>query len=397
MLTYFLFAALIMGPANLAQGNPAMVEVVAGNTSFAFDLYGKLRAQPGNLLLSPYSLSTALAMTYAGARGETAAQMARVLHFKADPGPLDEAFRKLGEQLDEGAESRPFELAIANALWGGKDERFLPEFLELIARNYGAGLRQVDFHHPEQARRIINEWVLALTKDKIKDLLQPRQIGPDTALVLTNAIYFKGNWFYPFPKQSTRDEEFTLTSDEKIRVPTMQLTERLRYFDEPGLQGLELPYGGGALSMVVLLPQKPDSLAAVEESLSLKMLYGCLSKLTARMVTVSLPRFKFEAGFELKDALSALGMGAAFSSSADFSGMNGERDLFLSAVIHKAFIAVNEEGTEAAAASAVVVSRGRARPEPPLTFRADRPFLFLIRDNRSGSLLFLGRVTDPRG
>jgi len=397
MFDFLLLTALTMCPANMAQDRQPMAEVVAGNTQFAVELYEKLRARPGNLFLSPHSLSTALAMTYTGARGETAAQMARVLHFKAEPGPLSAAFRALNEQIDAGDASRPFELSTANAFWGGKDERFLPEFLRLLTEYYRAGLRQVDFLQAEQARRTINAWVEAQTNGKIRDLLQPRDLGPDTALVLTNAIYFKGNWAHPFPKTSTREEDFTLTDGAKIRVPTMRQTGRLRFLDGPGFQALELPYAGDALSMVVLLPQKADGLAALEESLSAKKLEDWLSKLSTRTVAVSMPRFKFEAGFELKDALSALGMPLAFSGPADFSGMNGGHDLFLSAVIHKAFLDVNEEGTEAAAASAVVVSRGKARFEPVVTFRAEHPFLFLIRDNSSGSLLFLGRVADPRG
>jgi serpin B len=375
-----------------------MAEVVQGNNQFAFDLYARLRDQPGNIFLSPYSISTALAMTYSGARGETAEQMARTMHFDVPADRLHATFAALVRQINGQGEARPYKLSVANALWGQEGDEFLPDFLRLLADHYGAGLRRVDFRSTEQARRIINDWVEEQTGNKIKDLLQPPYPTPDTSLVLTNAIYFKGDWVSPFPKGATKDETFTVTEDKRIPVPMMHRTGRLNCLDGGGFQALELPYAGEALSMVVLLPKETGGLAEFERSLTAKSLSGWLAKLRPHRVDVALPRFEVEKGFELQDMLSAMGMPAAFGPQADFSGMNGQRDLFISAVVHKAFVDVNEEGTEAAAATAVLMTRASAaRPEPIISFRADHPFVFLIRDKQSGSILFVGRVTNPKG
>jgi serpin B len=383
--------------AGLAGGDGSMTELVRGNTRFGFDLYGRLRAQSGNLFLSPYSISNALAMTYAGARGATAEQMARTLHFSQPPAELHPAWGTLIRQMNgKEAEARPYQLSIANALWGQQGDVFLPEFLKLIEANYGAALRQVDFRSTAQACRTINAWVEEQTRDKIKDLLKPELLGPDTSLVLTNAIYFKGTWADPFPRNATRDEEFTIGTGVKARVPMMHRGGRLGYLEGESFQALEIPYAGNTLSMTILLPRKNDGLPELEKALTAAKLADWLAKLTPRRVDVALPRFKIEAAFELNDVLAAMGMPAAFDD-ADFSGMNGKRDLFISAVVHKAFVDVNEEGTEAAAATGVVMTRAMAHVEPVTTFRADHPFVFLIREVRTGTILFLGRVADPRG
>jgi serine protease inhibitor len=392
---------LAMGPLSRAEGvkdGEPSAKVVEGNNRFALDLYGRLRDRPGNLFMSPYSLSTALAMTYAGARGETAEQMAATLHLSLPPGTLHAAFAALERQI-KGGDRRPYKLSVANALWGQEGEDFLPDFLKLLAENYEAGLRQVDFRSVEQACRTINNWVEEQTGGKIKDLLQPPHLSPNTSLVLTNAIYFKGDWASPFPKGATKDEMFAVTEDKRVPVPMMHRTGRLNYRDGGDFHVLDLPYAGNDLSMVILLPKKVDGLARFEESLTSEKLSAWLAKLGPHRVDVALPKFKVEAGFELQKALPAMGMTLAFTRSADFSGIDGKRDLFISAVIHKAFVDVNEEGTEAAAATAVVIARPAAvvRPEPVVEFRADHPFAFLIRHNRSGSILFLGRVTNPRG
>jgi serpin B len=390
---------LVMGPMSRAEGvkdGGPLAKVVEGNNRFALDLYGRLRDRSGNLFLSPYSLSTALAMTHAGARGETAEQMVATLHLSLPAGTLHAAFSALERQIKAGA-GRPYKLSVANALWGQEGEHFLPDFVKLLAENYGAGLRQVDFRSVEQACRTINTWVEEQTGGKIKDLLQPAHLSPNTSLVLTNAIYFKGDWASPFPKAATKDEMFTVTEDKRVPVPTMHRTGRLNYFDGGDFHALELPYAGNDLSMVIVLPKKVDGLARLEESLTSENLSAWLAKLGPRRVDLALPRFRVEAGFELEKVLSAMGMPLAFTRSADFSGIDGKRELFISAVIHKAFVDVNEEGTEAAAATAVVIARPSAvvRPEPAVEFRADHPFAFLIRHNRSGSILFLGRVVNP--
>jgi len=370
--------------------------VVKGNTAFALELYAKLKEQQGNLFLSPFSISTALAMTYAGARGQTAAQMARVLHFELDSQRLHPTFRSLDHELRSGGKERGYELSVANALWAQKGYGFLKQFLDLTRANYGAGLREVDFARAtETARRTINAWVEKETRDKIKELLKPGVLKPLTRLVLTNAIYFKGNWASQFDKKRTRNEPFTLLSGKRTQVPMMHQKAKFGYMETSSFHALELPYAGNELSMVVFLPRTVNGLPGFEKSFTAENLATSLSGLRRREVIVAMPRFKTTSEFALASVLKSMGMTDALSMPpADFSGMNGRRDLFIQAVVHKAYVDVNEEGTEAAAATGVVVGITSVRRR--LVFRADHPFLFLIRDKRSGSILFLGRVVDPR-
>ena len=385
-----------------------VAQVAEGCNRFAFDLYAQLRGAEGNLFLSPYSISTALTMTYGGARGETADQMAQVLHLPASGEAVHGVYGALQKDLNaagEGPGAPGFELVVANRLWGQKGFAFLPDFLALIERNYGAGLEQVDFaRETEEARKTINAWVEKQTRDKIKELLKPGVLDAMTRLVLTNAIYFKGKWAEEFDKKATRDEDFFLTPETKVAAPLMHRTADFGYFAGDNLQVLELPYQvargdshgrGDRLSMVVLLPKAKDGLAALETSLSAEKVAEWLGQLHRREVRVALPRFKTTAEFSLAEVLAAMGMKDAFDAGkADFSGMTGDRDLFISAVVHKAFVDTNEEGTEAAAATAVIAPLA-AMPESPPVFRADHPFLFLIRDTKTGAILFLGRILDP--
>ena len=387
--------------------------VVEGNNRFALELYAKLREQKGNLFFSPYSISAALAMTYAGARGETEAQMAKVLHFPTvlvEKGPPSSAERKVCDQerfhsafgaiikdLNAKGEKGNYELSVANALWSQKGYGFLAEFLELIEAKYGGKLNEVDFiTATEAARQTINAWVEKETKDKIKNLIQRGVLTPLTRLVLTNAIYFKGNWARQFEEENTREAPFTLINGEKVDVPMMNQTAEFNYMEAEDFQGLELPYVDDELSMIILLPKETDGLRGFEKSLTAENLSQWLARLRKREVIVSVPKFKETCQFSLADVLKSMGMTDAFLGKADFSGMNGKRDIFISAVIHKAFVDVNEEGTEAAAATAVVVVTTAVRPEKIPVFRADHPFLFLIRDNDSGSILFIGRMMNPR-
>ena len=378
-------------PATVPQADKAAV--VQGNNAFALDLYAALRGNGGNLFVSPYSISTALAMTYAGARGETEAQMAKVLHLNLPQDRLHPAMGALVQELNARGKGK-YQLIVANALWGQKGYPFLQSFLGLNGKYYGAGLEQVDFVRDRNgSRKTINRWVEEQTQDKIKDLLKPPHITPLTTLVLTNAVYFKGNWASQFDKEHTRDDLFTLKSGKKIEMPMMHKTDEFGYMQADGLQVLELPYVGGDLSMLVLLPIRVDGLADIEKSLTVQNIAEWTRKLRKRKVIVALPRFKMTSEFELGRTLKAMGMPKAFSGAADFSGMTGRRDLFISEVVHKAFVEVNEEGTEAAAATAVIMER-KAISRPAI-FRADHPFLFLIRDNRSKSILFVGRLEKP--
>jgi serpin B len=390
--------------------------VVQGNTEFALELYAKVRGEPGNLFCSPYSISTALAMPYAGAAGPTEKQMAEVLHLpvavagkgtnmtarKAEltrPTVSKQrfhlAFGSIIKGLNARGEKGGYQLTVANALWGQKDYGFLAEFVQLIKDHYQGNLNEVDYvRAAEAAAREINAWVEEQTKGKIKNLISPGALNSMTRLVLTNAIYFKGNWARQFKKEQTRDAPFTPADGGKVDVAMMNQTAEFGYMEGSDFQALELPYVDDELSMVIFLPKKHDGLAEFEKKLTLENLGKWQGRLYKRKVIVSVPKFKVTSQFGLGGVLKSMGMGNAFSSGADFSGINGKRDLFISAVIHKAYVDVNEEGTEAAAATAVTMRVTSVQPQPPI-FRADHPFFFLIRDNKSKSILFLGRITNP--
>jgi serpin B len=376
----------------------ADVRAVAGdNNRFAFDLYARLRTgQSGNLFFSPASLSTALAMTYAGARGQTAEQMAQVLHFAQPQEKLHPAFGELPRYWGVGAKERGYRLSVANRLWGQQGYHFLPGFLAVTREQYGAELAQIDFaRQTELARRRINAWVEEQTQSKIRDLISPGVFGPLTRLVLTDAIYFKGDWAEPFRKEATQVAPFQISAGQKTDVPLMYRKDDFRYWAGDGLKVLELPYGEGDLAMLVLLPEEIEGLSALEARLTTDNLARWQSGLRKQEVRVHLPRFALTSQFQLAGVLKAMGMTRAFTpGEADLSGMSSEEELFVSAVIHKAFVDVNEEGTEAAAATAIAIE-ARAAPREPTVF-CDHPFVFLIRDNRTGSILFLGRLMDPR-
>jgi serpin B len=285
---------------------------------------------------------------------------------------------------------------LANALWGQKGYNFLPSFVQTIQTHYGAEARQLDFQQAtEEARLTINTWVEKQTQDKIKELLQPGILDSETRLVLTNAIYFKGKWRDPFKTDRTRTEDFRISAEQKVPVAMMHQTAECKYLEEKEFQALEMPYAGDRIAMVILLPRKVDGLAEFERTLAADKLVDWLARLHRVEVQVALPKYQLTEQFKLNEALSRLGMTLAFhAGQADFSGMDGKRELFLSAVVHKAFVDVNEEGTEAAAATGVVAKREAAVLQR-LIFRADHPFLFLIRDVHSGSILFLGRLSQP--
>jgi serpin B len=389
---------LFLAATSVASAQPAATDVVVtANTRFAFDLYARLKTTDGNLFFSPYSISTCLAMTWAGARGDTESQMAGVLHFSTVQTGLHSQFASLQNQLNAVQEKKKVALNIANGLWAQQDHSFLPEFLKIATRDYAAKVEQVDFHTgAESTRKDINDWVSGKTADRIQNLIPPGALDSMTRLVLVNAIYFKGQWATQFKAGNTRPAPFKLAPGRTASAQFMNLTDNFRYAEADGLQLLELPYTGGDLSMVVLLPAETNSFKDFENSLSAEKLDQWLGQARSEKVDVFLPKFKLTQQFALADTLAAMGMTDAFSPSADFSGMDGAHDLYISAVIHKAFVEVNEEGTEAAAATGVTVrAMALARPMPEYVFRADHPFVFLIREVHSGSVLFLGRITEP--
>ncbi len=390
-----LLGLLLALPAAAGERGQAR-RAAASSNAFGLGLYAELRSEPGNVFLSPASIELALGMTAAGARGKTRAQMIDVLELERLGRRHQAALGALNRTLGEGRAG--VELSLANALWGQRDEPFKKPFLAALRKRYGAGLRLLDFRTAaEAARKTINTWVADKTAQKIQDLLQPGDVDDATRLVLTNAIYFKGEWKVQFDPKRTMNQRFRLGEGEKVHVPMMRVTERFAYAERGGLQLLELPYRGGGLGMVIALPAEVDGLAAIEAELDTETLADWFSALDSRprKVRVMLPRFEIQARYQLCDKLTALGMRLAFSSAADFRGMSKLAGLYISKVIHKTFVKVDEKGSEAAAATAVVMTRGiGAKPQAPL-FRADRPFLFLIRDRASGAVLFLGRLANP--
>ena len=374
-----------------------------GNTQFAFDIYQQLQSQPGNLFYSPYSISSALAMTYAGAEGSTAEEMASVLRFMLDQENLHPAFNALDQKFDSLAELEipqdqgdPFQLNIANAIWGQKDFHFESDFLDLLAENYGAGLWLLDYiSQPEESRLAINEWVSDETKEKIQDLIPQGGIDSDTRLVLSNAIYFKATWVEQFEKRLTEEGKFYGLEGEEISAQMMQSgsSASFRYLKDDDYQAVELPYIGNQVSMLVVVPDQ-GMFEEFEDQFSIEKLNLILDGLSYSPVVLTFPKFEFEAEISLAEILTDMGMPTALSDAADFSGMTGSKDLFISDVFHKAFVSVDEEGTEAAAATAVDMSL-TSMPESPLELTVDRPFLFLIREHDTGTVLFMGRVVNP--
>jgi serpin B len=371
-------------------------QIVGGNTRFCLDLYGQLKNQPGNLIFSPYSISTALAMTYAGARGQTREEMSHVLYFSVVQEEFHKAYSLVEKSIlsdDKGAATG---LLAANALWGRVGYDFCEEFISVLDRYYHAKLYELDFAgSPEKARKRINAWVEQKTDNKITNLLKPGVIRPDTAVVLSNAVYFKGLWLSQFQEGQTSEGVFYLSDDAGVRVSMMLQVSDFRMLDLLDLKILELPYAGNNLSMIILLPKKIEGIGALEENLKAEVFAQWLQRLyrkRASKVTVKVPVFKITTEFQLGRTLGAMGMPLAFSSDADFSGMSREREIFISEVVHKAFVEVNEKGTEAAASTAVVMTKSAAIPT---LFTADHPFMFVIRENSTGSIVFIARVANP--
>jgi len=383
---------------NVAQGD--LSRQVAGNTEFAFDLYQRLRDKPDNIFFSPYSITIAMAMVHGGAHMNTEQQSADTMHFELPQSSLHPVFNKLDLELNsrgqgsKAADGKAFRLNVVNAVWGQRNYSFLPAYLDTLALNYGAGLRVVDFESaPDPSRIEINEWVERQTEGRIQDLLPPDSVSSDTRMVLTNAIYFNAAWAKAFDKDATRDGPFSLLDGKQVTVPMMAAEVDASYVKDADFVAAALPYDGRELSMLVIVP---DDLKSFEATLTGEKVRKIAAQLQPSSVAVKLPSFELEMDLSLKEHLVALGMKDAFNPiAADLSGMTSAEQLYISAAVHKAFVKVNEAGTEAAAATAVVVAPSAA-PPTPVKFIADRPFIFVIRDHQTGAVLFVGRVLDPR-
>jgi len=371
--------------------------IVQANNEFAFDLYAQFSKEntDDNIFYSPYSIQVALTMTYEGAKGKTAEEMQSVLHVPEDANVRRPNFAYIYNAINE--KDKKYNLSTANALWAQRDFRFLEEYTNNIEKYYGGKVTNCDFvGAPEKARETINTWVADHTNQKIKDLIPRGIIGDATRLVLTNAIYFKGTWVVQFDKNETREEDFRTSTGDIVKVPMMRLVDRdarFKYAETDEVQVLELPYEGDDLAMFMVLPKEHD-LSDIEESIDPAALSAWQDMLREQKVDIYIPKFKFTTKYFMVKTLSAMGMPTPFSSDADFSGMNGARNLFIQNVIHQAFVEVNEEGTEAAAATAVVMELTSVGPKTPI-FRADHPFIFIIQETETGNILFLGRVCDP--
>lgn len=367
-----------------------------GNMKFAFDLYRQLKNEEGNIFVSPYSISSALAMTYGGAKKDTEKQIAKALNFNLDQKSIHQGFNTIDKLLASVNDKGDVSLTVANSIWPDKNYKFLEEYVNLLKEMYGVTVLPQDFAKAaEKARIDINEWVEEKTNKKIIDLIGPGVLDGLTKLVLVNAIYFKGDWEKQFKKDETREVDFYKKSGTS-KVQMMSIKEKYRYAEDNAVQIIELPYKGGDLSMVVILPKDKDSIEVVENSLNEEIIKVWDKAMIKEEVFLFLPKFKIEWGTETLDQpLKDLGMVDAFSTNADFSGMNGKRDLFIKTVLHKSFIEVNEEGAEAAAATAVVMARASVGGPKPIFFRADHPFLFFIKEKSTGTILFMGRFSEP--
>ncbi|MCK5785345.1 MAG: serpin family protein [Candidatus Sabulitectum sp.] len=378
----------------------AAISFVKGNNEFAFDLYMELCSveETENVFFSPYSISAALGMTYSGAQGETALDMAETLHFGTPHSVTGRLFQSITEALTSGSLAHresvePFKLAISNGLWVQNGYALLDSFVSEVTGSYNASVENLDFAgNSEGSREVINSRVAESTMERILDLIPPGVLGADTRLVLTNAVYFKASWSKPFSEYATYHGDFFLADGSTVNVPVMTQTEHFSYAAGEGYSAVSMDYAGGSASMLIILPD--GDLREFESSFDLTELEAIKESLSSQNIHISMPGFEFSKGIGLSEILSSLGMRSAFGNNADFSGITGNRDLYISDVVHKAFVKVDEEGTEAAAATAVVMSL-HSIPESPVEMDINRPFFFLIQDNATGSIVFMGRVMNP--
>jgi len=394
-LLIVLLLILISQKNIFADDSNSFSEVVNGNNNFCFELYSNLSNENSdNLFFSPYSISTAIAITYEGAKEDTKDQIQKVFHFPVNDNIRRFGFLEIYNQINKS--EKDYQLTTANALWAEQKYIFLESYFSIIKNYYGGEVTNLDFYNEaEKSRVIINSWVEEQTNNKIKNLISEGQINPLTTLVITNAIYFKGTWQYQFNIDDTREMDFRISPENTVKTQMMFLKNedaKFNYFETELLQILELPYDGEEISMFVILPK--GNLDSIDDEINIESFLELKSEMEKEEVLIYLPKFKLDTKYLLKEYLSDMGMTKAFTGEADFSGMTGFRDLFISLVIHQAFVEVNEEGTEAAAATAVIMERTSAAPRNK-TFLADHPFIFIITEKQTGSILFMGRVVDP--
>lgn len=387
--------AILMTSGIDRESDPENLRVaVSSNNAFSLELYSnEATSTEGNFMLSPASVSSVMAMLIAGADGETRDQILQTLHFSTDDEVLHDGFSQLSKMWND---AETVELNLANRLWPATNQSLLPEYLSLTENYYGAKVESVDYGKPNSATDTINNWVAEQTKDRITGLLQSGDVDSSTRMVLTNAVYFKGDWKSKFSTNRTRDAAFTTADGTALSVPMMDQTSKFAFAEMDGNKFLEMPYAGNRYSMLFVLPKTHDGLSAIESALTVEKLDGWIKKMATQNVRVKLPKFKSVVRIDLTKRLSEMGMPSVFGASANFSGMTGQRDMFVDSIIHKTFIEVNEEGAEAAGASAATVKRSaKPRQEEIATFVADKPFVYMIRERRTGAILFIGRMDNP--
>ena len=378
----------------MPQEEPDKKEVARSNNDFAFSLYKQLKSADENLFFSPYSISSALAMTYTGAKGVTRQELSEVFGYYSSNLAHARGYQSLQEHLDS-LNQDDLELHMANALWCQKDYDFQQDYLDINRGYFSAAIRQVNFKRRyQEVREQINQWVEKQTNQKIRDLIDRGVLDPMTRLVLVNAIYFNGKWEHPFPENKTREDAFHPVPEQEVKLPFMNQSLRLPYYEGGFYKAVAIPYSKDNLSMLILLPNRHEDMSKLESKMKGSFYESLNDSMHKEEVDLSIPRFKLEAKYQLNEPLRQMGMKSAFDGEADFSGMTGDKDLYISEVVHQSFVEVNEEGTEAAAATGVVM-RKTAIVERP-SFTADHPFLFMIRDQQTHAILFMGKMQNPK-
>ena len=371
--------------------DPAMI---TRNNQFALELYKIISRKPGNMFYSPFSISAALGMTYTGSKANTEKQIASVMHFATNDAAFYnnyQAYLASINNLNNDAVS----IYTANSFWAQADFTFKKEFVEIIRNHFSGEIKNVNFaKEAEKCRQEINKWVESKTNNKIQNLIQPGLIDDLTRLVLVNAIYFKAPWDMPFDEKATKKMDFKTTATTVVSADFMTAENNYKYYTENDFSAIEIPYAKGTLSMLIILPSDDNSFTSLQKNIDHTVYQKIVSAMTVKKIRLMLPKFNTTSEFELSDVLQEMGMPEAFSDKADFSGMTGKKDLKISKVVHKAFINVNEAGTEAAAATAVII-RVKSMPVNVVEFKADHPFMFIIKENTNGSILFAGNIFDP--
>jgi serpin B len=385
------------GQADIQPSKYTIASLAESNNLFALDLFKQIQSKSENLIFSPYSIGTVLAMIYSGSGGKTETEMSEVLYFPP-PELLDPVESGMRESMQATDTVRGIEFRLANAIWAQENFSFLADYLARVGKYYKAPLTLLDFIEPsnrEESRKKINYWVEENTNNRILDIIQPGILDASTRLVLTNAIYFNGGWMFPFDKATTSPSLFHHSKQGSAKTDFMHQTSSYPYYEDEEIQAISLPYKNNRMALMVILPKSIEGWRMISQVINYERINMVISGMETREVQLALPKFRSELQINLSQELTSMGMGTAFSRHADLSGMTGEENLYVDEVIHKAFIEVNEQGTEAAAATAAVISLKSGLRDDPVRFNADHPFVFFLLDRQTGCIIFTGRLVKP--